>query len=324
MKAHVFRVSSCLLMLAVIASVAFAETEAKLRIAVINTTQDETLTQESEIAADNFTGTLGKSEAITLVERRELALILQEQNIIASDLENSAAKIGNLTGCQYVLMCSLVYEASPILTARLVDVQTSQVVYSDTEIPDTLEQTAMIAASSRMSDKLLEVLTGEQAVITSVGEKEVTINRGSIAGVRVGDIYRVYKGTKRVNMDLAVIRVNDVHAAFSTAELVKNGGYIEALRKTDKVEAVSESEAASLISRKKFLKKRSEVSIENDPTLRASRKIMDIMGEWEEIFNSYKQSHDIILASCDIANERKDVSMAGNIGDAWGQLGSAV
>ena len=226
MKAHIFRVSSCLLMLAVIASVAFAETEEKLRIAVINTTQDETLTQESEIAADNFTGTLGKSEAITLVERRELALILQEQNIIASDLENSAPKIGNLTGCQYVLMCSLVYEASPILTARLVDVQTSQIVYSDTEIPDTLEQTAMIAASSRMADKLLEVLTGEQAVITSVGEKEVTINRGSIAGVRVGDIYRVYKGTKRVNMDLAVIRVNDVHAAFSTAELVKNGGYI--------------------------------------------------------------------------------------------------
>ena len=98
---------------------------------------------------------------------------------------------------------------------------------------------------------------------------------------------------------------------------MKNGGYIEALRKTDKIEAVSESEAASLISRKKFLKKRSEVSIENDPTLRASRKIMDIMGEWEEIFNSYTQSRDVITASCDIANERKDVNMAGDIGAAW-------
>ena len=311
-------------MLAVIASMAFAETEDKLRIAVINTTQDETLSQESDIAADTFTGTLAKSEAITLVERRELALILQEQKISASDIENSTAKIGTLTGCQYVLMTSLVYETSPILTARLVDVQTTQVVYSDTEIPNTLEQSAMIAASSRMADTLLEVLTGEQAVITSVGEKEVTINRGSIAGVRVGDMYRVYKGTKRITMDLGVIRVNDVHAAFSTAELVKNGGHIEALRKTDKVEAVSESEAASLISRKKFVKKRSEVKKEDDPTARALRRMTDITSECTELLESYMKSRDVILTSCDIANARKDVSMAGDIGDAWIQLGIAV
>ena len=60
-----------------------------------------------------------------------------------------------------------------MLSAKLVDVSTSEIVYSDTEIPDYEDDSAMGAASSRMADKLLEVLAGEQAVITEMKKLEL-------------------------------------------------------------------------------------------------------------------------------------------------------
>ena len=241
--------------LAVIVS-SWAEGASQIRLAVLNTTKSAELRQLSETLANTFTGTLAKSKAVALAEREELDVILREQKISASELEESAARIGGLIGCNYVVVCSLVYSDSPVVSARLVDAATSEVVYSDSEIPDAMDNTSLTAASSRMADKLLEVLTGEQAVITELGDYGITINRGSSSGVRVGDMYRVYKGTKRTKVNLAVIRVKDVQLGFSHAEIVNNGGYISTLRRADKIEAVSKKEAETLVRRKSFAKKR--------------------------------------------------------------------
>ena len=284
-------------LLSLIFSVPFAEAAPKIRIAVIDTTKDEELAHVSEILTDNLTGTLAKSEAITLVERAELDLIMREKKINAANLHSTeTAEIGNLTGCQYLLLTSLVYYASPIINARIVEAATSDIVYSETEISETEDNTSMIAASSRMADKVLSVLAGEQAVITEVKSDEVIINRGSFQGVRNGDLYRVFMGTKRNPVNVAVVRVKDTRGGFSTAEILKNGGHIEALRKSDKVEAVSQTEANSLIKSKKFVKKRIGEKEAANPTMTALESLYkEPMQEFNKFFEICEQSNDAII-----------------------------
>ena len=254
MKSCTFRKIFILFIALALSSV--AETAGPVRLAVMNITQSSELRHQSEIAANTFLGTLAKSKALALAEREELDLVIREQKINASELEGAAGKIGGIMGLQYMLLVSMVYDDSPVVSARLVDLSSSQIVYSDTEIPDSLDDSAMSASSSRMADRLLEVLAGEQAVITGVHSKEVIINRGSNAGVRAGDMYRVYMGTKRNPMNIAVIRVKDVRSGFSYAELVKKGGKIELIRRSDRIEAVSKKEAETLIKNGKLAQKR--------------------------------------------------------------------
>ena len=232
--------------------------ETQIRLAVVNITETTGLSQQAGIIADNFVGALAKSEAFALAEREELDLVMREQKIDASQLDNpeSAGRIGKLMSCEYVLLLSLTYDNSPVASVRIIEVPTSKIVFSSTEIADTSDTSSINAAGSKLANDVLEVLAGEYAVITEVGDKKVTINRGSSSGVRNGNFYRVYMGTSRNNVNLAVIRVKDVRSGFSTAEIMKNGGYISALRRTDKIEAISQKEAKALIARKKFARKR--------------------------------------------------------------------
>ena len=286
----------CLLVLAVLAvSSSLSEAASPIRLAVMNITKNPGLMQASEIAANTFTGTLAKSGALVLAEREQLDLIIREQEISASELEGSAAKLGGIMGCQYILLSSLTYDSAPIIAARLVEVETSEVVYSDTEIPDALDDSAMAATSSRMADRVLEVLAGEQAVITEINGSEVLINRGSSSGVRIGDLYRVYVGTKRNPVNMGVIRVKGVRAGFSTTGLVKNGGYISALRKSDKVEAVSKQEADSLMKRKNFVKKRPGEKEAANPTLSLLEELCaEPMQEYFKFFERCGESMDAV------------------------------
>ena len=235
-----------------------ASQAAQIRLAVINASDNPELAEQSEIVANNFTSVLTKSEALTLVERDELELVLNEQKINASQLKNSdtVAKLGKILGIQYILLSSVVYEASPVISFRLEDAQTTEIIYSDTELSDTFDKSSIIAASSKLANKVLEVLAGEQAVITEVKTKEVIINRGSSSGVRKGDLYRVYTGNARRFTNIAVINVKNVYTDFSSAEIIKNGGNIKLIRRSDRIEAVSNEEAQSIVKSKKLMKKR--------------------------------------------------------------------
>ena len=313
MKYCTFREISCLLALAFVVVVSScAEATSPIRLAVINAARDVELRQPSEIAANTFTGTLAKSSAVMLAEREELDVVIREQEISASELEGAAARIGRLMGCEYVLLVSLVYKDSPVVSAKLVDVSTSEIVYSDTEIPDYEDDSAMGAASSRMADKLLEVLAGEQAVITEIRDNEVVINRGSSSGVRAGDLYRVYMGTKRIQANFGVIRVKDVQAGFSHAELVKNGGYIDLIRNSDKVEAVSKTEAEALIKRKKFARYRPGERDYEDASLVVLKKAASPMNEYSDYLNNVvAQSADKLGKRANDVMER--YSSGGNV-----------
>ena len=237
------------------------------RIAVINASPSS---PHSNLIANAITGTLAKSDAVTLAEREQLELIINEQKLNASQLNDpgTAAKIGGIIGCEYILLSSL---TEGVASVRIVDVETSEIIFSDSEIPDSQDDSSLSATASRLADKVLEVLSGEQAVITDVRDKQVIINRGSSSGVRTGSFYRVYTGTKRNSVNIAVIRVKNVYPHFSYCEAVKNGGSISVIRRTDKLEALSKSEADKLIKRKKFPKTRQGEN-KGDPALEAARK----------------------------------------------------
>lgn len=307
---------------------ASGEASSPVRLAVMNTAKDSELRHKSDIAANVFTGTLAKSKAVALAEREELDVIIQEQKITASELEDSAAKIGGIMGCQYMLLVSLVYEASPIISAKLVDVATSQVVYSDTEIPDALDESSMTAASSRMADKVLEVLAGEQAVITEINRREITINRGSSSGVRKGDLYRVYTGTKRSTVNLAVIRVKDVHSSFSYAEVIKNGGSLSSIRRSDNVEAVSKKEADSLIKGKKIAKKRSgekAASTKARTSQEMTRKAKGgAEGDFEKFIKATQDYYVEMTKREENISRSNNKEMYNNMGDSWVDFGKNI
>ncbi|MBQ7220636.1 MAG: SEL1-like repeat protein [Synergistaceae bacterium] len=320
MKSYIFRLAALMLLITA-ASFSPSEAAPKMRVAVMNVTREAKLSQQAEIITGTITGTLAKSKALALAERQELDLIIREQKINASRLEGSAAKIGSIMGCQYMLISSLVYEASPIITVKVVEAATSKVVFADTEIPDASDNTSIIAASSRLADRVLDVLAGEQAIITDVGRKEIIINRGSSSGVRTGNLYRVYTGTKRNSVSLAIIKVKSVNVAFSTAELMKNGGSISLLRRTDKIEAVSKKEADTLIRNKKLAKNRPGENDNNDPALSSlmgSRRMLD---DHTNYLKARQQSIDILLDQFDIAEEKDDPKMYYRVGMSLLKLG---
>ena len=310
----------------VILSSSLADAEPQMRLAVVNITDTPDLSQQSGIIAGNFTGALAKSEAFALAEREELDLVMREQKINASQLDTpeSAGRIGRLMSCEYVLLLSLTYNNSPVASVRIIEVPTSKIVFSGTEITDTSDASSVNAAGSRLANDVLEVLAGEHAVITEIGDKEVTINRGSSSGVRNGDIYRVYMGTSRNNVNLAVIRVKDVRTGFSSAEIMKNGGYISALRRTDKIEAVSQKEAKALIARKKFARKRPGDKEAENPTASAVNNLDGSLGEYADFLARYRVSADIFRERYkDVLKSNNPVEM-NEAGMAWGELGMEV
>ena len=323
MKSKSFRVILWLsvLVLAVSSSAGGAQ---KIRLAVLDVASDAKLVQQSGIIADTFTGTLAKSGAVALAERQELETVIREQKISASELEGAAPRIGSIMGCQYMLLCSVKYEDSPVVAVRLVDAETSGVVYSDTELPDALDRTALTAAGSRMADRLLEVLAGEQAVITELRGREITINRGSSSGVRAGNFYRVYSGTKRNHVNLAVIRVKDVRPGFSTAEIVKNSGNISVLRKSDKIEAVSKKEADSLVKARKFAKKRPGEKQAAAPVNTALSKLESLLDEEKAFFAERTKYIDSLKKRGEAAVKTNDPKAINNIGKEWIELGESM
>ncbi|MBR1486500.1 MAG: hypothetical protein IJ597_04520, partial [Synergistaceae bacterium] len=144
---------------------------------------------------------------------------------------------------------------------------------------DAIEQTAIEALRgliTQMHDKLM----GGGIKIVGIEGDKITLDRGSASGVGIGDNYRVYteasdgmdeifgadkNSAKKIN--LAFIKVIDVHENSSVAEVVKDGGNIVAIRTDDKLEpviemlmnnelkAISEGQMATLPSQHPEIKK---------------------------------------------------------------------
>ena len=297
----------------------FADASPNVRIAVLNVSNTSEWKQNSEIVTNNFTGVLARSNSVTVVEREKLELVIREQKIKFSQIQslNSEAvkEIGKIVGCQYLLLSSLVYEVSPIISVSIVDTQTSEIFFSETENPDSLDNSSLIAASVRLADKVLEVLAGEQTVITDIKGGEIIINRGSSSGVRKGMFYRVYEDA---SANIAIIKVKDVLLHSSRAETVKNGGNIKDIRRGNKVEAISKKDAGAIIKQRKFTKT-------------TKREIADLVTNgWQKMdeetvfFQKFNRSFDILVKRGETSIAQKDAKILYTVASNIKHLGQVM
>lgn len=271
---------------------------------------------------DMLIKTLQASPSISVIERERLRTIARGHGInVESEEQNSAMKLGKLVGCRYILLGSATQltqryinskkavrffldtsyedniesqESTATLEARLIDVNTGKVVLSfsksgsvllskkDYKSLTDLTTRAIEAATSRLGNKIREILANEYAMIISVKGNNARINRGSSSGVNTGALYRVYQegeevfdldgrslGKKMIN--LAIVRVIDTQSEFSTVEVFSSqtlekkeppqkkksaktkkskkneaNSVVNLIRQGDKIEVVSFSEAEKL------------------------------------------------------------------------------
>lgn len=116
---------------------------------------------------------------------------------------------------------------------------------------------ALDAATEKLANRLRGVLLGEFSQVISVGGKTVTVNRGATSGVKKDSLYLIYcDGKEMFDIDLtslghdklnvAVIKISSVNDAFSTGNVVDEGGNASLIRRGDKIEPVTSQEAKKL------------------------------------------------------------------------------
>lgn len=190
-------------------------------------------------------------------------------------------------------------EARVTIDVRVVNVETTEVIMSMAETGEAshkqtkeqlpwigpvtrnvdisgVEAAAISDASSRLSYKLREALTGEYNQVLETDGNEITLSIGSISGAQVGKLYRVYVDGKEIfdangnslgkkMNDIAVVKIVDVQRDFSIAAIAdKKAGNIRLIHRGDKIYPITSSELKSLISRKVFPKTRPQETKLND------------------------------------------------------------
>ena len=183
------------------------------------------------------------------------------------------------------------HEARVTIDVRVVNVETTEVIMSMAETGEAshkqtqgqmpwigavtrdadisgVEAEAISDASSRLSYKLREALTGEYNQVLEADGKEVTLSIGLTSGAQVGKLYRVYVDGKEIfdsngrslgkkMNDIAVVKIVDVQKDFSIAAIAdKKAGNINLIHRGDKIYPITKDELKSLINRKVFPKTR--------------------------------------------------------------------
>ena len=193
---------------------------------------------ESQATAitDLITGILHSSPSIAVIERERLRVIAMENGFNASN-ENSITKLGQLSGCQYILLGAVTQitqrylsstkfswfltskysdgedesqEATAKLEARIIDVATGRVVLSFSQsgsaiVSDKqkysrkdLINRAIEAASSRLCDEVRKILVNEYSMVIAINKNNIRINRGRASSVNPGSLYKVYQDGEEI------------------------------------------------------------------------------------------------------------------------------
>ena len=288
---------------------------------------------QAESITDIFTRMLANSHSIAIVERERLDEIGREQRFGMSGLvdSNTAAQIGRIAGCQYMLLGSITqfnkqsqetkvafirenkYDVSVTVDMRVVNVETTEVVLSLSETGNAshtasgvnldnqfstqesyhagLEGEAINNAVSKLGQRIREIVAGEYSQVLSIAGRDITVNVGASSGAKKGALYRVYADGPEVHdmkgrvighrdINLAIIKISSVQNEFSTAQIVKDGGKVENIRRGDKIMPVSPSESKTLA--KNLPKKRPTTGIKRYSELEGSelnQKLEDMAEE---------------------------------------------
>ena len=143
---------------------------------------------------------------------------------------------------------NVVTETHEVITeidARLINVETSQIIMSLTERGSAaqsdiitqdgngqikhieanygdLENRAIASTAANLSQRIREKLADEFVQITSINDGEIIINRGSSSGIQTGDLFCVYSEGQSGGDTEAIISIKDVQEAFSIGEIAKS------------------------------------------------------------------------------------------------------
>lgn len=228
----------CLVFLLALGAVASAQPQARLGIMPFLSRSREIGAAQAAQIADVMSRILHVSPSIFVIERERLRVIAMEQGLdIGSVDQDLAMRIGQIAGCEYILLGSAtqltqrylssrktsflsddeseMQESTATLEARLIDVTTGRVALSFSQSGSALISSdgkdekkspsgsdlamrAVEAAASRLGDRIREVLADEHAMIISISKKSIRINRGKASGVQIGALYRVYEEGEEV------------------------------------------------------------------------------------------------------------------------------
>ena len=275
-----------MLLLVTICSVAArAEADSLVSIAVArftSATSDATNQQASSIT-DVFTDILMHTPGIAVVGGLRVNELLREPS--------KAAQAGRTLGCQYVILGSVTQlketvtktgikkrpitnsQAEATLYIRVINAPTGETVYSElstghasgSELSSeyirpglsTMKQEAVISAAQSACKNIRSALAKESAHVISTEGGSIILNKGSLQGVQVGDIYLVYtEGRELRDLDgtflgnetenIAILEICEVQAKYSRA-LITRQMRTSAINAGDKTRPLSREESEALM-----------------------------------------------------------------------------
>lgn len=216
----------------VISGTAHSEEIVRVAIARFESATSEATDQDAAAVTDIFTDTMIHTRSIAVIERTRLEEVMREQRMSMSGIvdASTAAKVGRLLGCKYIILGSVTQlketntkirnknntttkvTAEATLYARVIDTDTGEVTYSDSYTAQAvsrseekhhqdydirrgmsgMKQQAITSAAKVLSSKIREAIVDESARVIAVERGVITLNRGAAGGVHNGDYYLVY------------------------------------------------------------------------------------------------------------------------------------
>lgn len=142
---------------------------------------------------------------------------------------------------------------------------------------DSVEEQVAVYAMSQVVEQSERYISGKGSLITDIEDSRIIINKGASSGVKAGDIYKVQadklEGIEDIFtsdtelsglIDVALLKIIDTQKTTSTAEVITDAGFINAIRTGDKLMPVSSYEVDKILyeilsgSRPAFPDKRKE------------------------------------------------------------------
>jgi curli biogenesis system outer membrane secretion channel CsgG len=241
---------------------------------------------------------LSQSKKLAVYERERLNNIMMEQKLGNSGLvdERTAIQIGKIAGIQYMILGSVVQtgqkaaglnfqifaagsnEMKAVVSARVVDVSTGEVVFSQMREGSSkndsfgiswkgfsimesefggLPARAIADAVMKLSADIRDAIARDYDHIVDVIDDEIYID---VAAPGEGALYLVYLEGKAISdleenlldrqrIPIAILKVSAVRVGYSIARVVPEGGSIKNVARGDKIEPISANKTKEYISK---------------------------------------------------------------------------
>lgn len=150
---------------------------------------------EARLVASGITDRLIGNSRVRIVERSILDRLLEEMKLGASKLAEpgTALSLGRIMSARLILSGQIVYSGADTQVAmRLIETETGQVTAAINEIFRNSDSPAVITEKlSEICRSKLLALYPLRGKLSEIRKDEVVLNIGEIAGVKVGQSFRV-------------------------------------------------------------------------------------------------------------------------------------